>query len=955
MIRQTLLVLLACAAFGQAPNLPFTITTTFLPVAQVNQPFSTQLTSVGARGAVNWSTDPNAFPAGLRLSPDGTISGTPQTVETLALRVTASDSSGGTLSTNVTYASARGNLSITNENLSPMTVGQPYTAQLQSSGGAPPYRYTLAGPGFFDDYFTLSPSGLISGTGTNGLFTLRVIVEDSAGQSATKALILGANSPGVRFGSTSPPLARLGQPYQHPLAVQGGQSPWRISSSAYSRLPPGLSVTDGVLTGIPARAGVFQFTLTGSDSTFRNSVAGNFVLSVDGGEINFVTSSLPPARLNQPYSQRIETSGGQDPIRFDLAPGSAVLPNGLVLSAAGLLSGTPVQSGSFPFTVRASDAQARNRSLALVLTITGGGLSLLSPALPEARVGSPYSQAVTATGGVSPYSYSLASGSLPPGLALASTGILSGTPLQSGAYSFGLRIRDAAGDATDAMVSLTVAAASTPLSLSTTPASANSLLLPLFLSATALGGTPPYTWDLQRGSLPSGLFFLISGPTLSVTGVPLAPGDYEPVFRVRDARGVSAEFPLSLNIPAPFTLPVLTQGQEGSLILPAPASGLAPFTYPTSNRLPRGLSLLPNGTLSGTPQESGYFFFSLALRDSRGATVPAAYRFLVRPTAALAIEIPALPGATAGVPYRLLPSLSGAPSARWSLRDGSLPAGLDLNPGTGEISGTPVASGLFYFSLRAVDSSAAEANFSAYLAIAPAASPSLDAVTSAASYVSGGLAPGEILTLFGRRLGPASLESNAPQQGKFPSSLAGVRVLFDGIPAPILYVQASQLSVVAPFRLEGQSLVSLLVEVEGRPAAPSTLEVLAAKPALFTANGSGRGPGALLNQDGSVNTAQNPAGPGSVVVLYLTGAGSMNPPGQDGHIATALSGLSQVPTAQIADLPATVLYAGNAPGIVEGAIQMNVQVPSAAPSGAVPVAVRIGEAPSSPGVTLWIR
>jgi uncharacterized protein (TIGR03437 family) len=127
-------------------------------------------------------------------------------------------------------------------------------------------------------------------------------------------------------------------------------------------------------------------------------------------------------------------------------------------------------------------------------------------------------------------------------------------------------------------------------------------------------------------------------------------------------------------------------------------------------------------------------------------------------------------------------------------------------------------------------------------------------------------------------------------------------------------------------------------------------------PGLFTLDSSGAGPGAVLNQDGSLNTPENPAERGSIVVLYGTGEGQTEPAGQDGSIAGEVPPRPRGPVAvRIGGREADVIYAGGAPGLVAGVIQVNARVPEDAETGEVPVILRVGGADSQPGVTLAVR
>ena len=236
--------------------------------------------------------------------------------------------------------------------------------------------------------------------------------------------------------------------------------------------------------------------------------------------------------------------------------------------------------------------------------------------------------------------------------------------------------------------------------------------------------------------------------------------------------------------------------------------------------------------------------------------------------------------------------------------------------------------------------------------------PQITAVANGASFVSDAVSPGEVLAIFGANLGPAQLANlQTDDSGHVSTSLSDTQIFFDGVSAPLLYTSSNQLGAIVPFGTAGPT-TRVLVQSQGQLSAPMTLPVVPATPALFTLDGSGGGAGAILNEDASPNSPSNPAGRGSIVVLYGTGAGQTNPVGEDGKISTDLplpSPLLGV-TVFIDNQPAEVLYAGAAPGMVQGVIQINARVPAAAsPGPAIPVSLKVGNYSSPSAVTLSVR
>jgi uncharacterized protein (TIGR03437 family) len=237
------------------------------------------------------------------------------------------------------------------------------------------------------------------------------------------------------------------------------------------------------------------------------------------------------------------------------------------------------------------------------------------------------------------------------------------------------------------------------------------------------------------------------------------------------------------------------------------------------------------------------------------------------------------------------------------------------------------------------------------------ATPSIAAVAHAASYSQDAVAPGEVVAIFGSSLGPptpAGLQLDG--SGGVATTLAGTRVLFDGVTSPMIFASAGQIGAVVPFGV-ATGRVQAQVQYQGLTSAAFPVTVVPAVGGIFSADASGAGQAVALNQDGSINSPGLPAAPGSVVTLWATGAGQLAPDGVDGAVdAGNFPRPVLLVLAQIAGQVAEVLYAGGAPGIVEGVIQVNLRIPPASQTGdAVPLVLRVGNSFSQLGITLAIR
>jgi uncharacterized protein (TIGR03437 family) len=232
------------------------------------------------------------------------------------------------------------------------------------------------------------------------------------------------------------------------------------------------------------------------------------------------------------------------------------------------------------------------------------------------------------------------------------------------------------------------------------------------------------------------------------------------------------------------------------------------------------------------------------------------------------------------------------------------------------------------------------------------ATPMLNAngITNAASFATGPLSPGEIVTLFGSGMGPVTLAGLTINGfGLVDTLLAGTRVLFDGIPAPLVYTRSDVVSAVVPYATVGNSETQVQVEYLGQRSATGTFHIAATSPGIFKLGDAGGGIGIwVVNQDNTLNSPAHPATAGDIVVFYATGAGQTNPAGVDGSFASAPFPVpTQKVSLTIAGVQANLLYQGAAPLEIAGLLQINAVVPSGlAPSDTAPLVLTIGNAAS---------
>jgi len=232
-------------------------------------------------------------------------------------------------------------------------------------------------------------------------------------------------------------------------------------------------------------------------------------------------------------------------------------------------------------------------------------------------------------------------------------------------------------------------------------------------------------------------------------------------------------------------------------------------------------------------------------------------------------------------------------------------------------------------------------------------------VVDGASTQPGAVTPGKIIVLYGSRIGPATLVPATPAGGgRISTTLSGTQVLFDGVPAPLLYASGGQVAAVVPYSADGKPGTQVQVKNGTLSSDPIALPVTPVAPSIFSVDMSGTGPAAVLNEDGlTVNSAAAPAAKGSVIAIYATGEGQTSPAGVDGLIASGdvLPRPAQPVAVRVDGQPAEVLYAGAAPGQVAGLMQVNVRIPAGVSSGSVPIEIQVGDVRSQAAMTIAVK
>ena len=414
-----------------------------------------------------WTTVDGSLAPGLVLDGSmGVIRGTPSALGEFGFTVKLQDRVGRE-ATRAYLISVRPSFSVSTRTLLKAIIGVAYRQQLIATGGTSPYRWSIPA-GSLPAGLVLAPeSGEITGTPSrSGVFNVLGQAHDSSGRTAVEAFSIEVVEP-VRNAIERFPIAVLGKPYMLGLAATGGSPPyiWRDAQG----LPPGLSLSaSGVVSGSPSVKGTFRCSVgvtdagIGPDPAYADTgIYGteccggrmqgvSFSIVVDEA-LHITTSSLPRGITGQPYRAALEAKGGGSSVGRIWSLRSGTLPDALDLTSwrrhpeTAHIEGVPARGGRFDVVVQVSgeDGDTDSKPLSIVVI---DPLEITASSIARGLVGEPYSEALTASGGVLPYVWSIQPAALPVGLKLdPTTGTVHGTPLKSGSFSIGVWLSDSAG------------------------------------------------------------------------------------------------------------------------------------------------------------------------------------------------------------------------------------------------------------------------------------------------------------------------------------------------------------------------------------------------------------------------------------------------------------------------------------------------------------------------------
>lgn len=520
--------------------------------------------------------------------------------------------------------------------------GTPYSQSITASGGTAPYTFDVV-TGSLPPGLSLSSAGLLSGTPTTGgTFNFTVRASEAGGCYGTRAYSIAINCAVVAVSPAFLPDGAVGNAYSATLFASNTIPPATFTVTA-GALPAGLTLaTNGALTGTPTTAGPFMFTVSAVDAAgctgsrdylvdiFATSPNSTVAASATGLAIS---SANPCVQVPVVYTRGESTPVRALSVSLQIDPAKLALCSitdssfalgsffdgftntHLVVTDEGsgaytvdmVLMGMPcgITTGGTLFTIKLAAAgpdgmaaitvtrvKSRDCDNVAIPVLAGApdslriqmtDITLAPPTLPNGLVGTPYSQAITAQSGVAPFTFVVASGSLPAGLTLSSSGLLSGTPTTTGGSSFTVAVTDVGGVPGSRAYTLSVSCPPIAISPSTLPD--GQVGSPYSQTLSVTGGTAPHTFTISAGALPDGLSLAATG---ELTGTPTTTGAAVFTVRATDSFGCSGEETYALPVFTDPTISKVLAVTTGLCLSTTQTCVNVPFLYQRGDSVPAG-------------------------------------------------------------------------------------------------------------------------------------------------------------------------------------------------------------------------------------------------------------------------------------------------------------------------------------------------------------------------------
>lgn len=733
-------------------------------------------------GAAGYSFSATGMPGGLSVNASGEITGTPTGSGGFQPIITVTDLS--TLRTSsFTYTLNVNPFAITSGPVLPAgTVSSPYSHTLTAPGCGAPCTWSIVGqslPGGFSLNGSTGEISATSPTGTaNGSFTIQASGPGGISQKTMNLRVHAATPQPVSITTTTLNDSTVGNSVTSGIFVQGGTGPYTVTLDS-GALPDGVLIAGPgetlgqtlvpgttYLIGRPQDVGVYNFVLRATDFLGATTTRA-FTWRVT--KFNFQYTSVPQTAntaitggshttlvYNTPYSQPLLVQGGNGALTFST---TGVLPTGMTLSASGVISGTPLNTGSFTIPVTVTDSVFDTHVQNVSINIGSGtavtlGIGLGSN-LGTAQLGASQTHNVNPSGGTPGYTLAIIAGALPPGYAINGTQIV-GHATTPGSYSFTVRVTDSVGNLAARTYTLTIAPFAIAPGYNTLPDASTG---EAYAHALAIiGGTGPTTYALAPGSsLPAGLSLSAAGV---LSGTSSTPGQQSFTVNITNNGFTLSQLVTlrtsSIVLTDPTTLPPALYGQPYSYTFTATGGGTGKVF---SSTLSGSLSVSSSGVLSGVSNalNAALFTFSVTVTDSSGTLVK---RFALPVTSenpsVLDIGVGSTVLADATVNQTVNTTLNangGVAPYVFSVAPGSsLPPGLALmpapagtsSPGLTLLAGAPTTPGSYAFDLIVTDSLGATARRTYSLKVS-----SIGFVPTSGTVLSTGIAASQLLQGFG--------------------------------------------------------------------------------------------------------------------------------------------------------------------------------------------------------------
>jgi uncharacterized protein (TIGR03437 family) len=835
----------------------------------------------------------------------------------------------------------------------------PPSANLTASQSAQ-FTATVTGNANTAVTWSMTPS---LGSLTNGFYTAPSVI--NAAQSVTVTATSVADSTKSSSAtvqltpiasvtvSINPPSATLvtSQSAQFIATVTGNSN----SSVTWSMTPSVGSLSSGFYTAPSVINTAQSVTITATsvaDSTKSASATVQLTPNMSVA-VSPTSASLTPSQTRQ-FTATV-SGDSNTAVSWSMTPSVGSLSNGLYTAPSAI---NVPQSVTITATSVADPSKSGSATIQLIPSGSGVNIGVNPPSVTLTT-----SQSTQFTATVTGNANTAVTWSMNPALGSLTNGFYTAPSVVSGSQSITVTATSVADSSKSASATVQLTPSGGSVSISLSPS--NSTLTPSqsvqFTANVTGNSTTGVTWSMTPsvGNLSNGLYTApstissVQSVTITATSVADPSQSGSATIQLTPTGGVSG---ISVSPPnstlAPSQSVQLTANVAGSSntavtwsMTPSVGS-LSNGLYTAPSTVSSAQSITVTATSVADPSKSGSATIQLTITGSN-------------------ISLRLSPSSAALSPSQSLQFTAAVVGTSdtavvWSLTGGGsmTNAGLYTAPTITPVPPTVTITATLLHSVGPPITASAVITLSATNDIGNA--PTVTSIINAATLGGGPLSPGEIIAIQGTGLAPDEPSTfTVDASGTVPNSLANTQVLFDGVPATLLYAQANQINLIVPYSVVAGTTASVEVAYQGRLSNPIALPIVSASPGLFTLAPTvwGYQQGAVLNEDGSVNSPDNPAAAGDWVSMYATGAGQTIPPGVDGQIVGATPPLPVLPVSvKIGGMDSEVLYAGSVPDLVAGVLVINVRIPANAPTGsAVAVVFGVGDNSSQGSVGIAIK